>query len=83
VAFTPPTYTGTTLLYTATCTDGITSHTGVETTSPVTVTGLTNGVSYTCTVSAANSAGTSPTSSSLAKVVRPASLAPLLNILLD
>lgn len=43
----------------ATCTDGTTAHTGTSTSSPITVSGLTNGVAYTCTVTATNSAGTS------------------------
>ena len=45
--------------YEATCTDGTTAHTGTSTSSPITVSGLTNGVAYTCTVTASNSAGTS------------------------
>ena len=43
--------------YEATCTDGTNTYTGTSTTSPVTVSGLTNGVAYTCTVTATNSVG--------------------------
>jgi hypothetical protein len=45
--------------YTATCTDGTNTFTGTSTSSPITVSGLTNGVAYTCTVTATNSVGTS------------------------
>ena len=45
--------------YVATCTDGENALTGSSASSPVTVSGLTNGVAYTCTVTAANSAGAS------------------------
>ena len=45
--------------YDATCTDGINSFTGSSTTNEIEVTGLTNDVAYTCTVTATNSVGTS------------------------
>ena len=45
--------------YTATCTDGSNAYTGVAGDSTVIVTGLTNDVAYTCTVTATNSEGTS------------------------
>ena len=45
--------------YDATCTDGTNTFTGTSTSSPITVSGLTNGVAYTCTVTATNSVGTS------------------------
>ncbi|OYU13557.1 MAG: hypothetical protein CFE38_00605 [Comamonadaceae bacterium PBBC1] len=38
---------------------------GESASSPVTVTGLTRGASYVCSVSASNSAGTSPSSASV------------------
>jgi hypothetical protein len=48
--------------YDATCTDGTNSFVGTSTTSPITVSGLTNGVAYTCSVTATNAAGTSTAS---------------------
>ena len=48
--------------YTATCTDGTNTLTGTSTSSPITVSGLTNGVAYTCTVTATNSVGISSAS---------------------
>ena len=49
-------------LYSATCTDGTNILTGASTSSPITVSGLTNGVAYTCSVTATNSVGTSSAS---------------------
>ncbi len=48
--------------YEATCTDGTNTFTGTSTSSPITVSGLTNDVAYTCTVTATNSVGTSSAS---------------------
>ena len=50
--------------YTATCTDGTTDYTGTSSTSRITVSGLTNGVGYSCSVTATNAAGTSTPSAS-------------------
>lgn len=63
VAFTPPAFDGgaTITEYRAISTPG--SFTGTGTSSPITVNGLTNGVSYTFTVRATNSAGNSAESS--------------------
>jgi sugar lactone lactonase YvrE len=47
----------------ASCTPG--PLTGTGTASPIVVTGMTNGTSYTCTVTATNAIGTSPASNSL------------------
>ncbi len=49
--------------YVATCNPGAVTVSGGA--SPVTVTGLTNGVAYTCTVAATNSVGTGPSSNSV------------------
>lgn len=51
--------------YTAACTAGNAKFTGSATTSPILVTGLSNGTTYTCTVTAANLAGTSSPSASV------------------
>jgi VCBS repeat protein/putative Ig domain-containing protein/fibronectin type III domain protein/exosortase sorting signal-containing protein len=59
IAFTAPSNTGGSpiLDYTATCTPGPVSATGGA--SPIVVNGLTNGITYSCTVTARNAAGTS------------------------
>ena len=48
--------------YSASCTDDTNTFTGSSTSSPITVSGLTNDVAYTCTVIATNSVGTSSAS---------------------
>lgn len=53
--------------YTASCTGGGATRTMTGTTSPIIVTGLTNGVSYSCTLTATNSAGTSPASAGVSQ----------------
>jgi len=71
VAFTAPTNNGGAAIsrYTATCTDGITPKSATGITSPIVVLGLTIGNSYTCTVTATNSAGTSEASAATAAFV--------------
>lgn len=61
VAFTPATTGGTASTYTAISSPG--SFTGTSATSPITVSGLTAGTSYTFTVRGSNSTGTGPFSS--------------------
>ena len=61
VAFNPATTGGTASLYTATSTPG--SITGTSATSPITVSGLTAGISYTFKVKGSNSTGTGAESS--------------------
>ncbi len=61
VAFTAPTNNGGAAItkYTATCAAGTAKQSATGTTSPIIVTGLTNGTANNCTVTATNSAGTS------------------------
>jgi Fibronectin type III domain/Dockerin type I domain len=65
LSFTPPTSDGgaTISFYTASCSPGPIATTA--TVGPLTVTGLTNGVTYSCTVTATNSAGTGPASAAM------------------
>ena len=78
VAFTPPSNGGSAITsYTVTATDLTNSVNGGETASgsgsPTTVTGLTNGDSYTFTVTATNTMGTGPASSA-SNAVTPATV---------
>lgn len=71
LAFTPPSNTGGGTLtgYTATCTAGSQTVTAAATASPVTVTGMTNGTSYSCTIAATSTNGVG--ASSMAVSVTP------------
>lgn len=71
VAFTPATTGGTATTFTATSNPG--SITGTSATSPISVSGLTAGTSYTFTVRGSNSTGTGP-SSSASNSVSPSDL---------
>lgn len=66
VTFTAATTGGTATTFTATSSPG--SITGTSSSSPITVSGLTNGTAYTFTVTATNSTGTSPASAATASV---------------
>ncbi len=59
IAFTAPSMTGNLPLtsYTASCTGGGATRSATGAASPLTVSGLTNGTAYSCTVVASNSAG--------------------------
>ncbi|MBJ6725979.1 fibronectin type III domain-containing protein [Geomesophilobacter sediminis] len=95
IRFTPPTSTcpAFPMSYTATCTPvGGTSVTGTGAASPLLVIGLTNGLTYSCTVTASNPAGTSAPSTAVsvtASLQPPAGLtatlstAPPLSVLLS
>ena len=71
IAFTAPASNGgaTITAYTATCSTSGMTVTGTNSASPVAVAGLTNGSSYSCTVTASNSAGAG--AASAAVTVRP------------
>ena len=60
--------TGVVNSYTASCSDGTNTLTGTASSSPVTVSGLTNGVGYTCTVVAENAYGSSAASSATSSI---------------
>ncbi|MCA3696081.1 cytochrome c peroxidase [Aquidulcibacter sp.] len=64
VHYTPPAATGGSAItsYTASCAAGGATRTGIGTTSPIDVTGLTNGTAYSCSIAATNATGTSPSS---------------------
>jgi len=73
INFTPPASNGGgTLSYTATCTaSGQTTRTGTGGVSPITVSSMVNGIAYSCSVTATNSAGTSAASGTV--MVTPSS----------
>jgi subtilisin family serine protease len=56
-------------LATAACTDGIEEFVATNSSSPITVSGLSNDTSYTCTVTATNSAGTSQASAATDSII--------------
>lgn len=68
VSFTPPGANGGSAIttYTATCNPG--GVTATASSSPITVSGLTGGTAYTCSVTASNSFGTSPSSAASSSV---------------
>ncbi len=67
ISFTPPASNGGSPItgYTVTCTASGVAHTATATASPITVTGLTNGTTYICSVTATNADGTGPSSASV------------------
>jgi hypothetical protein len=68
VVFTAPTSTGSSAItgYTANCTAAAGVRSGTGTASPISVTGLTNGATYSCAVTATNAAGTGAASGAVA-----------------
>ncbi len=75
IAFTAPGNTGGVTItgYTATCTP---TGLGTGMVSPITITGLTNGTTYTCSVKATNSVGDSPVSGTVMVTPAPTPTAP-------
>lgn len=73
VAFAAPVFTGGAGITNYTVTSSPGGHTGTGATSPVTVSGLTNGTAYTFSVTATNSAGTSAASAATASTTPKAS----------
>jgi hypothetical protein len=73
VYFSPPASNGSAAIsaYTARCTSNGVSKTGSGLTSPLIVSGLTNGATYSCTVQATNAAGSSGESAASRQVLRP------------
>ena len=67
IAFTAPASDGGSAItgYTATCTAASDTRTSAGASSPIVVSGLTNGVTYACTVFAANRMGNSPASAAV------------------
>ena len=66
IAFTPGATEGQTVTYTASCTStGGANGTGSGSASPVAVTGLTNGLTYSCTITPSSSVGTGTASSAV------------------
>jgi phosphatidylethanolamine-binding protein (PEBP) family uncharacterized protein len=75
IAFSAPSSTGNSTItgYTASCAAASDTKTGTGSSSPITVSGLANGTSYSCTMTATNSVGTGPASAAVsATPVAPA-----------
>ena len=85
VLFSPPSTDGglPIVSYTASCSNGSQVFSVTGNTSPLIITGLSNGTSYTCSISASNSSGTSESSETVTKKVTPSSISHILNFLLD
>lgn len=78
VSFTAPTSAGASpvLRYTASCTAGSTSVSRSAAASPVLILGLTNGVTYSCVATAANSQGAGPASAAASVTPNPTTATP-------
>ena len=82
VHFQPGDTGGSAVTYTARCSGGGQIRTGTATASPVIVTGLVNGTSYSCTVTASNAEGSSAASVAVSRRAG-SSLIPILGSLLE
>ena len=83
ISFTAPASNGGSAItsYTATCTP---SGTGTNTASPITVTGLTNTTTYTCSVRATNAIGNSAASGTvMVTPMKGSGIAPIIYLLFD
>ena len=69
ISFTPPVSNGGSAIISYTVTSNVGGHTATGGSSPITVTGLTNGTTYTFTVTATNLYGTGPASGTSNSVV--------------
>ena len=78
IAFTAPVNNGGSAItgYTVTCTGSSATRTGTANASPITVTSMTNGVAYSCSVTATNGAGISGASGTVAVTPRTVPSAP-------
>jgi parallel beta-helix repeat protein len=84
VLFAPPTSDGGSPIssYTAACRNGAATYSATDLTSPITVVGLDNGMTYTCSVHASNVFGAGAESLASSQMVRPQSLLPVLTAIL-
>ena len=82
--FAPPVSDGGAVIdrYMALCTSSIVPSEAIGTSSPLTVTGLTTGNRYTCSVSAHNAVGYGPSSVQKTLVAKPPDIVPVLSTLL-
>ena len=79
VSFTPPALNGGSAILSYTVTSSPGGFIGTGNTSPITVTGLTNGTPYTFTVTATNAVGTGP-ASGVSNSVTPGIVGPILDV---
>lgn len=70
-------------IYTATCVGGGSSFSVSGRNSPLSLLGLRNGVSYSCSLVASNSAGISASSTAASMIPKTTGIAPMLQLLLD
>ena len=86
VVFAPSVYNGGADVgyYRVTCTTaGAASVVVTGSVSPIVVTGLSKGLTYSCSVVAHNGVGDSPASTILSRLLRPVSILPIIEVILD